>query len=75
MSEPFTVKKAKRRISCNDFLYSDGKVIKRLSEWRDIYGTQATFTYELGNLNKILVTDEIKFSGENQLAVLTKVEN
>lgn len=69
----FAVKKPKRRVCCNDFYYTDGKKVKRLSEWKDHFGQQVMFTYSLGSLNHIVVTDEIKNSGENQIAILTKV--
>ena len=75
MSTTFAVTKKKCRISCNDFFYKFNGKIKRLSEWRNIFGAQTEFTYELGCLDRIIVTDSAALNGEKVLAILTKVEN
>lgn len=65
--------KKTRRMACNDFFYSNGTRKFRLSEWKNVYGKQASFTFSLGSQERIIVTDQQMLNGVKQLATLIKV--
>ena len=67
------LEKKHRKISCNDFFYSDKKRTQRLSMWRNELGAHAVFTYSLGSQDTIIVTIQEPLNGERQKLVLTKV--